>query len=167
MRLASDLKVARVTGHMLAHFQQLAGDMSVAPPRTGTRDNPRDAEKATPARVLVVDDEALIRWSIAETLRAASFEVHEAGDGREALAVVRDNRPFDLILLDYRLPDSNDLALLAALRQLAPATPVVMMTAFGTPEVMRGALDAGAAEVISKPFEMGEIASIAARTHCG
>lgn len=128
-------------------------------------ENPPTRENSAPVRVLVVDDEALIRWSIAETLRGSSFEVVEASDGREAMDVLKNHRPVDVILLDYRLPDSNDLRLLASIRQTAPAAPVIMMTAFGTPEVVRGALDLGAVSVINKPFEMGEIAAIVSRAH--
>jgi len=148
---------------MLPHFQQVTGRYSSTGPLVGPGENPRLAEKSAAASVLVVDDEALIRWSLAETLRESAFEVLEASDGREALDVVARRAP-DVILLDYRLPDSNDLALLAAIRKAAPQTPVIMMTAFGTPEVVKGALQLGAVSVINKPFEMGEIAALVART---
>ncbi len=134
-------------------------------PHAPSGENPRDGEKRAAARVLVVDDEALIRWSICETLRGELFDVIEAQDGREALRMLRTEGPFSAIVLDYRLPDSNDLKLLASIRQLAPATPVVMMTAFGTPEMVRGALELGAVDVINKPFEMGEIAAIVRTRH--
>jgi DNA-binding NtrC family response regulator len=148
---------------MLPHFQQVTGESPHGEAVFPIGENSRPREKSAPARVLVVDDEALIRWSIAETLRSASFQVLEAGDGHEALDVLRNDEPVDVILLDYRLPDSNDLTLLAAIRRIAPGAPVIMMTAFGTPEIVRGALELGAVSVISKPFEMGEIISIVTR----
>jgi DNA-binding NtrC family response regulator len=106
-------------------------------------------------RVLVVEDEALIRWSIAETLAHGGHTVVEAGTASTAMRAMRDARdPIDVVLLDYRLPDSDDLGLLASIRRLMPHSAVVMMTAFGTPEVMKGALELGAWRVVNKPFDM-------------
>src|SRR5438552_16710950 len=91
-------------------------------------------------RVLVVDDELLIRWSLGEALTAAGFLVAEGRDAAETLGALRDeaNRP-DLVVLDYRLPDSHDLGLLTTIRREAPAVPVILMTAHGTAEVVKGA----------------------------
>jgi two-component system, NtrC family, response regulator AtoC len=108
-------------------------------------------------RVLVVDDEPLIRWSIAETLGAAGHQVTEAQDAASALRALADAPDTDLVLLDFRLPDSNDLGLLAEIRRIAPATPVIMMTAFGTPDVTAGALKLGASKVLNKPFNMHDL----------
>jgi two-component system, NtrC family, response regulator AtoC len=114
-------------------------------------------------RVLVVDDEPLIRWSVAETLSDRGYEVVETGDASGARKAVADSDTFDVVLLDYRLPDSDDLSLLASIRGAAPRARVIMMTAFGRPEVVRGALDLGAYSVISKPFEMQAIADLVAK----
>jgi DNA-binding NtrC family response regulator len=108
-------------------------------------------------RVLVVDDEPLIRWSIAETLGAAGHQVTEAQDAASALRALADAPDTDLVLLDFRLPDSNDLGLLAEIRRMAPAVPVIMMTAFGTPDVTAGALKLGASKVLNKPFNMHDL----------
>ena len=87
-------------------------------------------EKKSAPSVLVVDDEALIRWSLAEMLGERGYLVKEAGDGRMALAAIRSAAaPFDVVLLDYRLPDSADLRLLVTVRQLAPTSRVIMITA--------------------------------------
>src|SRR5947208_1056026 len=90
--------------------------------------------------VLVVDDEALIRWSLVESMTDAGHTVTEAGDGASAVARASGSEKFDAIVLDYRLPDSSDLHLLETLRGLQPAAAVVMMTAFGTPDMTSGAL---------------------------
>jgi len=112
-------------------------------------------------RVLVVEDELLIRWSIVETLAQAGCIVSEAVDGATAIqALSASDEPVDAVVLDYRLPDSNDLALLARIRQLSPRSAVVMMTAFGTPEVVQGARDLGVYRVIGKPFEMHDLESL-------
>jgi len=109
-------------------------------------------------RVLVVEDELLIRWSIAETLAHAGHVVIEAEDGAMAvLALTSAADPVDAVLLDYRLPDSNDLTLLAAIRRLSPDSAVILMTAFGTPEVAQGAIDLGAYRVVHKPFDMQDL----------
>jgi DNA-binding NtrC family response regulator len=118
------------------------------------------AEKSA-LRVLVVDDESLIRWSLAEVLGARGYDVVESGDARGARAAVRDTPiDFDVVVLDYRLPDSGDLSLLASIRRHAPRARVIMMTAFGTSELVRDALDLGAFRVLSKPFDIEEFADL-------
>ncbi len=99
----------------------------------------------------------MIRWSIAETLGAAGHHVSEAQDAASALAAVAGAPGLDLVLLDFRLPDSDDLGLLARIRELAPDATVMMMTAFGTPDVTAGALKLGAARVLNKPFTMHDL----------
>jgi two-component system response regulator AtoC len=113
--------------------------------------------KKSALRILIVDDEPLIRWSLAETLQGSGHTTLEAGDGETALRLVTDGPLFDLVLLDFRLPDSNDLNLLATIRRLAPWSAVIMMTAHGTPEVIKGALDLGVSRVVTKPFEVGDV----------
>jgi DNA-binding NtrC family response regulator len=113
------------------------------------------------SRILVVDDELLIRWSLGEALTAAGYAVVEGRDAAEARQALRDqdHKP-DLVVLDYRLPDSNDLGLLTTIRNEAPTVPVILMTAYGTAEVVKGALDLGAYRVVSKPFEVNDMASL-------
>ncbi len=119
------------------------------------------AENFRALRVLVVEDELLLRWSIAETLASAGHTVIEAEDGAQAILALKDGgNAIDVVLLDYRLPDSNDLLLLAAVRRLSPASAVVLMTAFGTPALAQGALDLGACQVLHKPFEMHDLQSL-------
>jgi len=112
-------------------------------------------------RILVVEDEPLIRWSIAETLAHRGHTVLEAGNARNAVRALRAAPdPIDVVLLDYRLPDSNDLGLLADIRRLMPRSAVVMMTAYGAPEMTREALDLGAYRVLDKPFDMDRLESL-------
>jgi len=123
--------------------------------------------KNSPAlRVLVVDDEALIRWSLAESFTDVGYAVSEASDGASAVAQASSGgEKFDAIVLDYRLPDSNDLHLLETIRQLQPTAAVVMMTAFGTPEVTSGALKLGAYRVVPKPFDVHDMVNIVAEAY--
>ena len=119
----------------------------------------------TPAPlVLVVDDEPLVRWSVAETLGAAGYEIVEAGDGRSALQAIRDARsPVDLVMLDLRLPDVADLSLFIAMHRLWPNTQIVIMTAYSSPEMVTEARALGAFAVINKPFELADLALLVER----
>jgi DNA-binding NtrC family response regulator len=83
------------------------------------------------------------------------------------VARASDGRKFDAIVLDYRLPDSNDLHLLETIRGLQPDAAVVMMTAFGTPEVTSGALELGAYRVVSKPFDVHDMVELVTHARGG
>jgi DNA-binding NtrC family response regulator len=121
------------------------------------------AETPAVTRVLIVDDEKLVRWSISETLLKRGLEIVETATAQAARQAVCDDQPFDVALVDYCLPDAADLSLLASIRRTSPRTRVIFMTAFGAPEVMRSALDLGAYIAIDKPFEMEAIADLVAQ----
>jgi DNA-binding NtrC family response regulator len=105
--------------------------------------------------VLVVDDEALIRWSLAESLTNAGYHVLEAPDRRTALQFFKPGSDRACVaLLDLRLPDSQDLGLLEHIRAVAPQCRVIIMTAHGTPELVEAALRGGAFRVVDKPFDL-------------
>jgi DNA-binding NtrC family response regulator len=115
---------------------------------------------------LIVDDEPLIRWSLSETLAEDGHLVAEVGDGEAAVRALSEvDEPFDVVLLDYHLPDSHDLKLLSRIRHLFPQSAVVMMTAYGTPEMTEGALRLGAYRVVPKPFEVHDVAELVMQAH--
>jgi len=148
---------------MLAHSRPVETASRAA---TTVRDLSESAKKSPLLRVLVVDDEPLIRWSVTETLMDSGYHVFEAGNGAGALhALIEQRHHVDVVLLDYRLPDSRDLTLLSSIRRIAPETKVILMTAFGTPEVVRGALDLGAYRVVNKPIEMSDLATLVQQAH--
>ena len=118
-----------------------------------------------PFRVLVVEDESLMRWSVAQALTGRGHTVVEAADGAAAMRLLEET-PADVVLLDYRHPDSDDFALLRDIRRLAPATPVVLMTAFGTPELSDRARALGASDVLQKPFDVFRVDGVLRRA-CG
>jgi DNA-binding NtrC family response regulator len=124
-------------------------------------------QKNSPAlRILVVEDEMLIRWAVAETLAHAGHTVLEAGDAATALRTLTETcARVDVVLLDLRLPDSNDLTLLAKIRRLSPQSSVVVLTAYGTPEVIAGALDLGVYRVLNKPIDMNDIGPLVLQAH--
>jgi len=109
--------------------------------------------------VLVVDDEPLIRWAVREILEDAGYAVVEAGSAREAISRIgaADGHPVAVALLDLRLPDSDDFSLLRRVRGEAPTCQVIIMTAHGTPEILRDAVKQGAFGTISKPFDVSSI----------
>jgi two-component system, NtrC family, response regulator AtoC len=122
-----------------------------------TRDFPNTAKKSAPC-VLVVDDERLLRWSVAETLFARGYHIAEATDGRTAMQELGDGDSTDLVLLDLRLPDVSDLRLLARIREKSPHVPVILMTAFPTREIVEDASALGAS-ILIKPFELDQLAT--------
>ena len=95
---------------------------------------------------------------MAQILVDEGFEVEQAASGAQALdTVAASDSSFNVVLLDFRLPDSNDLNLLTKLRQMTPRSAVILMSAFSTPEVTQGALDLGVVQVLGKPFDMSEM----------
>ena len=127
------------------------------------RNNSHRAKSPHP-RVLVVDDEHLLRWAIAETLTAHGYAVSEAGDARSALTALGGSRTApDLVLLDLCLPDACDLRVLERIRTAVPAVPVILMSAFTTPDLVDQARAIGA-RVIPKPFDMDALTALVDRT---
>jgi CheY-like chemotaxis protein len=108
-------------------------------------------------RVLVVDDESLIRWSVRRALTNRGHEVAEATCASEAVAMVERLGPFDAVVLDYRLPDRRDLSLLRQIREANPTGIVVMMTAYGEPGMRDDARALGARAVVDKPFQVADL----------
>ena len=121
---------------------------------------PPRAEKFPPPSVLVVDDEPLIRWSVSQSLADLGFAAEDAPDAASALKMVTTSpEPFAVVVLDLRLPDMNDLSLLGTLRQLLPDAQLILMTAFGSPEIIADARALGA-DVLSKPFELSDLSRL-------
>ena len=133
-----------------------SGEDSASAPECRVR-NFTVAARKFPTRVLVVDDEPLIRWSVAESLSDLGMDVEQAADAAAALRMVTTAElPFQVVVLDLRLPDMADLSLLATLRQLLPRARMILMTAFGSPDVVAEAALLGAT-VLNKPFELDDL----------
>jgi two-component system, NtrC family, response regulator AtoC len=112
-----------------------------------------DADKEL---ILIVEDEALIRLSLAARLRDEGYEVVEAETGAEGIAALESKR-VDLVLLDFRLPDLDGLEVLERIAPRYPGLVTIMMTAYGTIEGVVRAMRAGAYTYVRKPFELDEI----------
>ncbi len=104
-----------------------------------------------PARILVVDDEKLIRWSVGERLQRDGYEVLSAESGEQALDLIKANAP-DLMLLDVRLPGIDGLATLQKALSLHPYVTVLMMSAHSTVDIAVEAMKHGAIDFLVKPF---------------
>jgi DNA-binding response OmpR family regulator len=109
----------------------------------------------TPPRVLVVDDEPMVRDVLSRYLRREGFEVATAADGEEALARFTEKEP-DLVLLDLMLPRVDGYEVFRRLRERAP-TPVIMITARGEETDRIIGLEGGADDYIGKPFSPREV----------
>jgi DNA-binding NtrC family response regulator len=111
--------------------------------------------------VLVVDDEPLIRWSLTTRLAQEGYRVLEAETAAAALEKRREG--VDLVLLDYRLPDSDGLSVLRQIKQEDPDTLVILLTAYNSVATAVEAMKQGAYHYANKPFDLDEVALLVAK----
>jgi two-component system response regulator AtoC len=109
--------------------------------------------------ILVIDDEQLIRRSIARKLETAGYEVAEAENGRAAIDRASAGG-IDLAILDYRLPDLDGLAVLKELKRLQPDVLVILLTAYANVETAVQAMKLGAYHFANKPFDLDALAAM-------
>src|SRR5262245_11968196 len=107
-------------------------------------------------RILIVDDEKLLRWSLKERLVKEGFDVLEADSGRAARSMLEGDG-IDLVVLDYKLPDTTGIELLKEITAAIPEAPVIMMTAYSTVETAVEAMKIGAFDYINKPFNQDDL----------
>jgi DNA-binding NtrC family response regulator len=121
-------------------------------PEAATSASRKREQAATPGHILIVDDEAAIRESLQTLLELEGYMVDTAGTAQDGLARMAE-RAFDLVLLDFALPDRNGLEVMADIRDHDPSANVIMITAYGTVENAVKAMQAGAANFIQKPWD--------------
>src|SRR3989338_5917767 len=114
-------------------------------------------------RLLIVDDEVELLTVLRETLSREGFEVVGAGAGNEALQVLREQPPFDLLLTDLMMPGLDGLGLLKAALDLDPQLVCVMMTGQGTVQTAVDAMKVGAFDYILKPFKLSAVLPVLTR----
>jgi len=127
---------------------------------------PLAQERATPASILIVDDEVEIRESLQTLLELEGYNVDGAESGEDGLARIA-GQPFDLVLLDLALPGKNGMEVLAEIHERDPQLAVIMITAYGTVENAVNAMQAGAVNFVQKPWEneklLADIRAVVAR----
>jgi response regulator NasT len=122
---------------------------------TGTSTTDGD-EGGAALRIVIAEDEAIIRMDLAEMLTEAGYDVvGQAGDGQAAVTLVREQRP-DLVLMDVKMPVLDGIS---AAEQISAEglAPVVMLTAFSQKELVERARDAGVMAYIVKPFTAADL----------
>lgn len=114
------------------------------------------AEPAGPARILVVEDESIIRIDIVESLRGFGYDVvGEAADGEAAVAMATELRP-DLVVMDVKMPKMDGISAAEKLHQ-GRIAPVLLLTAFSQKELVERASEAGVVAYIVKPFTPADL----------
>ncbi|HEX7404539.1 MAG TPA: response regulator [Candidatus Nanopelagicaceae bacterium] len=112
------------------------------------------SSKPTPARILVAEDEALIRMDLVEMLVEAGYDVvAQASNGEEAIALAREHSP-DLAILDVKMPIRDGIS---AAEEIISIAPVLMLTAFSQKELVERARDAGVMAYVVKPFSITDL----------
>ena len=113
-----------------------------------------ESKQITPVRILVAEDEALIRMDLVEMLQEAGYEVvAEATNGEEAIALATEHKP-DLAILDVKMPVLDGIS---AAEKIISIAPVLMLTAFSQKELIDRARDAGVLAYVVKPFTIGDL----------
>ncbi len=107
-------------------------------------------------RVLIIEDEKLIRWSLRQKFETRGFRVTEAEDGQTAKQAL-DSGTFDLIMLDYKLPDITGIEILRDIRERDKDVVVIMMTAYTSIDTAVEAIKLGAFDYVAKPFDMEQV----------
>lgn len=107
-------------------------------------------------RILIIEDEKLIRWSLRQRFSEEGYVVEEAETASEGLSKLADST-FDLVMLDYKLPDMTGLDVLRRMRETDSDTVVLMMTAYSNVEDAVSAMKLGALDYVTKPFKMDQL----------
>jgi two-component system response regulator MprA len=124
--------------------------------RQGSWERLSDTMRSSASRILVVDDEAILRRSLKRALERASYSVVLAEDGRSALALLGSSH-VDAILLDVAMPDMDGFEIARHLRATGNLTPILMLTARDAVDERVAGLEAGADDYVVKPFALKEL----------
>lgn len=119
-------------------------------------------EKDGVVRILVIDDEKVIRELLSDVLSRKGYLVDTAEDGPQGLERAEATR-YDVIFTDIRMPGINGLEVFKKLRQISPKSRVIMMTGYGLEEMINEALALGAFADVKKPFEITHIYDLVRR----
>ena len=115
------------------------------------------AEQGRSAHIMVVDDEAVARVSLAEILRLEGYQVATAASGEEALSLLNKSGPFDMMVLDLKMPGMDGLDVTEVVQRDSPGTVIILLTAFGTLETAIQAIRQGAHDYLLKPCPIPDV----------
>jgi CheY-like chemotaxis protein len=107
-------------------------------------------------KILVVDDEEMVRIVLKQILEQGGYACDIAGNGVEALKKLKADN-FDLLITDINMPEMDGVELLAKTKELFPAMPVIFITAYGKDKVIMQAMRTGLTDYIEKPFRMDDV----------
>ncbi|MCX6933878.1 MAG: sigma-54 dependent transcriptional regulator, partial [Verrucomicrobia bacterium] len=116
---------------------------------------------AKPPTILVIDDDAEIRYSLTRVLSSRRYQVTEAASGEQGIAMVKKGPWPDLVFLDVRMSGMSGIEALQHIRSVNPKQLVVLMTAFGTAQTAIEAMKYGAFDYVMKPFDPAKVLSLA------
>ncbi len=109
--------------------------------------------------ILVVDDESIVRVSCKRILEPEGFLVDLAADGYEAIELIK-KQSYDIIITDLKMPKMDGLEVLQWIKKNSPASKVIVITGFSTPEIAERSVEAGATKYLEKPFTPETLISV-------
>lgn len=110
-------------------------------------------------KILVVDDEKLVRWTIETFLKSWGYEVYSAGDPKEALEIFSKSA-IELVITDLKMPGMNGIELAREIKSKNPKVKIILVTGYNTPQVEREAKEVGISHALSKPIKAEVIKNV-------
>ena len=110
-------------------------------------------------KILIVEDDNKVLNLLLRALSSKGYITMKAESGRQALHIAGRTRP-DLVILDLKLPDCNGIQILAELKAIDQAIQVIILTGYGSREAVRSAMEMGAFDFLTKPFEIHELCAV-------
>ncbi len=120
--------------------------------------------RGTKKKVLIVDDEYLVRYAMQKIMEDEGFSAFTAGCGDDALRQLREQKP-DIVILDIHLPDINGLVLLKTIKEISPSVAVIMATGCPDTHASEEAMKMGALDYIAKPMSIDTLKALMQATN--
>jgi len=131
--------------------------------KSSEKNEATEEEKAVSAKILVVDDEEILRNMLTDVLTEEGYEVVPVSSGEEAVKRLKEEY-FELILTDIMMPGLNGIGVLKAAKEIEPSTDIIVMTGYASVETAVESMRLGASDYITKPFNIDQIKIVIART---
>ena len=105
--------------------------------------------------ILIVDDEATLRWVLKAALESEKYKIVEAASGKEGIEMAKSTNP-DLIIMDYKMPDINGWQATKAILKESPNLPIIGHTGYANDKNIEDGFEAGCVEILHKPVDLDE-----------